>query len=421
MTKNVTENKGGLTGDQRAGNPYQSTVYGCFAGYIVQAIVNNFAPLLFLTFQSEYRIGLEKITLLITLNFCTQLIVDLVSVKFVDRIGYRISLILAHGFAAAGLAGLAFLPDLLADPFAGLAVCAAVYAVGGGLLEVLVSPVVEACPSDRKEAAMSLLHSFYCWGQVGVVLISTLYFALAGVGRWRALALIWALVPLGNGIRFFRLPLPRELTAQEKGISLGELLGRRLLWILLLMMACAGACELGISQWASAFAERGLGVGKTAGDLAGPMLFALLMGSARAWYGKCGAGIRLEKFMAVCGVLCLVSYGLAALSPWPAVSLAGCGLCGLSVGILWPGTFSLAAARLKGGGTALFALLALAGDLGCTGGPALIGLVSDALGENLKGGILAGTIFPAILLAALFFYRREGRRASLAGAGPEGA
>ena len=243
MTKNVTENKGGLTGDQRAGNPYQSTVYGCFAGYIVQAIVNNLAPLLFLTFQSEYRIGLEKITLLITLNFCTQLIVDLVSVKFVDRIGYRISLILAHGFAAAGLAGLAFLPDLLADPFAGLAVCAAVYAVGGGLLEVLVSPVVEACPSDRKEAAMSLLHSFYCWGQVGVVLISTLYFALAGVGRWRALALIWALLPLGNGIRFFRLPLPRELTAQESGISLRELLGRRLLWILLLMMACAGAGE----------------------------------------------------------------------------------------------------------------------------------------------------------------------------------
>lgn len=392
--------------ESRQEKQYQRTIRACFIGYIVQAVVNNFVPLLFLTFHDTYGISLDRITLLVTFNFGIQLLVDLFSVKFVDRLGYRVCLVAAHILSAAGLAGLAFLPDLLPDPFLGLLLCAAVYAVGGGLLEVLVSPVVEACPTERKEAAMSLLHSFYCWGHVGVVVLSTAYFAVFGIENWKYMALLWALIPILNAFSFTRVPIAGLMEEGEKGLTLGELIHSRLFWIMMLLMLCAGACEQGISQWASAFAEMGLGVGKTVGDLAGPLLFAVLMGLARLIFGKCSDRIRLEPFMICCGLLCVCSYLLASLSPSPMLSLMGCGLCGLSVGIMWPGTFSMAAAGIRGGGTALFALLALAGDLGCAGGPTFVGFVAEAAGEDLKMGILAGSLFPVLLLIGLFLRRR---------------
>ncbi|WP_251206430.1 MFS transporter [Acetatifactor aquisgranensis] len=387
-------------------NGYQKTVYACFLAYIVQAVVNNFVPLLFLTFQDTYGIPLSKITMLVTINFGLQLLVDLGSVGFVDRIGYRASMVTAHIFTASGLGLLAVLPDLLGNPFAGILVSVVLYAIGGGLLEVLVSPVVEACPSEHKEQTMSLLHSFYCWGHVGVVLVSTVFFRVCGIGNWKALALIWALVPLANAFIFTRVPMASLIGEGEKGLSIRELAGMKIFWVFMLMMTCAGASEQAVSQWASTFAEKGLGVGKTVGDLAGPLAFALLMGSARAFYGKYGEKIDLDRFMAGSSLLCVASYLCVSLVPSPVLGLAGCAVCGLSVGIMWPGTFSKAAASIPRGGTALFALMALAGDLGCSGGPTVVGMVSSCFGENLKKGILAAALFPLLLLLGIGMCRR---------------
>ena len=336
----------------------KQTITACFIAYIVQAIVNNFAPLLFLTFQSTYDIPLSKITMLITFNFGLQLIVDLVSVTFVDRIGYRASMILAHVLATVGLASLAFLPELLPDPFVGILISVTVYAIGGGLLEVLVSPVVEACPSDNKEAAMSMLHSFYCWGHVGVVLISTIFFAVFGIHNWKILAVIWALVPLCNSLVFTKVPIAPLIEEGEKGLTIKELAKQKIFWIFMLMMLCAGASEQAVSQWASTFAEKGLGVSKTVGDLAGPMSFAVLMGTSRAFYGKWGDKLDLDRFMIGSSILCMFSYLCISLVPGSVFGLVGCAVCGLSVGIMWPGTFSKASRAMKNGGTAMFALMA---------------------------------------------------------------
>ena len=388
-------------------NQYNKTVAACFVGYIVQAIVNNFVPLLFLTFQRTYHIPLSQITLLVTLNFGMQLLVDLVSVRFVDKAGYRVSMIVAHILSAAGLILLTVLPELLDTPFAGILIAVMIYAAGGGLLEVVVSPVVEACPSDNKEMAMSMLHSFYCWGHVGVVLLSTLFFQAAGTENWKMLALIWAVIPLANAAVFIKVPMASLLEDGETGFKVRELFGIRIFWILLVMMICAGASEQAVSQWASTFAEKGLGISKTAGDLAGPMAFAVLMGASRAFYGKCGERINLDRFMVCSSSLCILSYLGISLFPVPQMSLIACAVCGLSVGIMWPGTFSKAAAALPKGGTAMFALLALGGDIGCSGGPTVVGLVSGALEDNLKMGILAGVIFPVVLLAGIVLCREE--------------
>lgn len=391
-------------------NQYNKTVFACFVGYIVQAIVNNYVPLLFVTFQQSYGIPLSKITLLVTINFFVQLLVDLASVAFVDRIGYRASIILAHVFSTAGLLLLTVLPEALSDPFTGILISVIIYALGGGLLEVLVSPVMQACPSDNKEKAMSLLHSFYCWGHVGVVAISTAFFALFGVSNWKILAVVWALVPLMNLFIFAKAPLAPVVAEGEQGMRLKELFSMKLFWLLLVMMLCAGASEQAVSQWASTFAEKGLGISKAAGDLAGPMSFAVLMGISRLFYGKYGDKIDLDRFMIGSSALCIISYLLISLSSSPVISLIACSVCGLSVGIMWPGSFSKAAAALPRGGTAMFALLALGGDLGCSGGPTLVGMVSSAVGDNLKMGILAGMIFPLALLLCVMLCRRSMRR-----------
>ncbi|GAB6105087.1 hypothetical protein JCM17039_18410 [Blautia glucerasea] len=382
-------------------NQYNKTITACFVGYIVQAVINNFVPLLFLTFQRTYDIPLSQITLLVTFNFGVQLLVDLLAIGFVDRIGYRISMVMAHVLSAAGLILLTILPEIFSSPFAGILISVMIYAVGGGLLEVLVSPVVEACPSDNKEKAMSMLHSFYCWGHVGVVLLSTVFFRAAGIENWKILAIVWAVIPICNAVAFTRVPMASLMEEGESGLSLKELFASKIFWVLLLMMVCAGASEQAVSQWASTFAEKGLEISKTAGDLAGPMAFAVLMGASRAFYGKYGDRIQLDHFMIWSSILCILSYLGIALFPSPVLSLAACAVCGLSVGIMWPGSFSKAAAALPKGGTAMFALLALGGDLGCSGGPTVVGTVSSALGENLKMGILAAVVFPALLLTGI--------------------
>lgn len=385
---------------------YNRTLTASFIGYVVQAIINNFAPLLFLTFQASYGIPLSQITLLVTINFGLQLMIDFLSAGFIDKIGYKASVMLAHVFCTLGLVLMTILPEVLPNAFVGLLLSVLVYALGGGLLEVLVSPIVEACPTDNKEKAMSLLHSFYCWGHVGVILLSTIFFKVFGIANWKIMTLIWAIVPFVNIFLFAGAPISSLNEVDGESLSIGELARRKVFWVMILLMACAGACEQSVSQWASTFAEKGLGISKTAGDLAGPMLFAILMGTSRFIYGKWGDKINLNKFMVYSGILCVLSYLMISLSPLPILSLIGCGICGFSVGILWPGTFSIAARDIKGGGTAMFAFFALAGDLGCAGGPTFVGFISGTFSDNLKIGILAALIFPVLLLLGLFIKGR---------------
>ena len=383
---------------------YKKTTYACFTGYIVQAIVNSFVPLLFVTFQKSYHIPIEQITLLITVNFMIQLLIDMLSAGFIDRIGYRASVIIAHICAALGLALLTVLPELCANHFVGILIAVCIYAVGGGLIEVLISPIIEACPTDNKEAAMSLLHSFYCWGCTGVVLISTLFFTIFGIVHWKVLTLFWTIIPIGNMILFTKVPIYSLTDEGDKGMSIKELFREKIFWVLMLMMVCSGASEQAVSQWASTFAEEGLGIAKTMGDLVGPMTFSILMGLSRLIYGKYGDRIDLDKFMKGSCVLCIASYLCISIIPIPIVELIGCGICGFSVGIMWPGTFSKASVALKRGGTLLFAMLALAGDLGCSSGPTLVGFVTGAAGD-MRFGILAGIVAPVLLLAGIYRYK----------------
>lgn len=375
---------------------YNHTVYACYLGYITQAIINNFAPLLFLTFQDSFDIPLEKITLLITLNFVTQLFVDFASAKFVDKIGYRTSIILAHVCCASGLIGMAVLPHLI-PAYTGLIISVILYAIGGGIIEVLISPIVEACPSDNKASAMSLLHSFYCWGSVAVVLLSTLFLGGFGKQSWPILAIIWALVPIFNTIFFGFVPI-NSLADENEPMSIRELFSLKVFWIFAVLMLCAGASELAMTQWASAFTESALGVSKAVGDLAGPCFFAILMGTCRVLYAKFGEKLDLIKALTLSCCLCIFAYLLTVFSPLPILSLIGCGICGFSVGILWPGVFSIAAEKCPKGATTMFAFLALAGDLGCSSGPTLVGFVAGAFNDNLKTGLLAAVIFPMIMI-----------------------
>lgn len=393
---------------------YNHTLRASYIGYISQAIVNNFAPLLFLTFQKTYGISLDKITLLVTMNFAVQLLVDFLAAGFVDRIGYRKAIVLAHLLCAGGVAGLGILPELTADPYLGFLGAVLLYAAGGGLIEVMISPIVEACPTERKEAAMSLLHSFYCWGHVLVVVASTVFFRVAGIGNWQILAFIWALVPFFNCFYFARVPI-RSMTGEDRGMSMRQLAGSGVFWLFVLLMVCSGASEQAMSQWASAFAESALQVGKTMGDLLGPCLFALLMGTSRAVYARFSRHMPLIPFMVGSGFLCIAGYLLAVWSKAPVMALMGCGLCGLSVGILWPGTFSLSCARIPRGGTAMAALLALGGDVGCSLGPTVVGLVSNTAGGSIRAGLLAAVVFPVLLLLCLSRAGKRGRKAEVIG------
>ena len=383
-------------------NNYNHTVFACYFGYIVQAIVNNFAPLLFLTFRNEFGIPLEKITSLITINFLFQLVVDVIAAKVVDKIGYRKCIVAAQFFSALGIAGMGFLPNLFSDPYYGLLISILLYALGGGLIEVLVSPIVEACPIKAKKAAMSLLHSFYCWGHLFVVLLSTLFFTLFGIENWRILALVWAVIPLINGFYFIKVPIA-PLTAEGEQIPIKKLFSSKTFWLFIVIMVCAGASEQGMSQWASTFAEAGLNVSKTVGDLAGPSLFAITMGVSRVIYSKISEKVDLNKYMTACAVLCITSYVIASFSGNAAFSLVGCAMCGFSVGVMWPGAFSLASEKFPKGGTAMFAFLALAGDFGCSFGPTVVGVATDFLNDDIKRGVFAAVIFPVLLIVSLFF------------------
>jgi len=385
---------------------YRKTLTACYLAFITQAICANFAPLLFLRFHTNYGISLGQIALIPTAFFLTQLLVDVFCAKFVDAIGYRRSIVISEIASGLGLAGLAVIPDLFRDPFIGVLICVVIYAIGSGLIEVLASPIVEACPFEHKDAVMSLLHSFYCWGSVGVILLSTVFFSVFGIEHWKILACIWALIPLYNIWNFATCPIER-LTEEGKGMTIRTLFKTPLFWLAIILMVCAGASELSMAQWASAFTEAALGFSKTVGDLVGPCLFAVTMGISRVVYGKYGAKMNLMRFMIASGILCLCCYLLASLCANPVLGLIGCIFCGFSVGIMWPGTISITSPRIPRGGTALFALLAMAGDLGGAFGPSLVGAVTQQAGDNLRSGILVGSVFPLILIISLFLMNRK--------------
>lgn len=387
-------------------NKYRRTLLACYLGFVTQAICANFAPLLFLTFHRSYGISFSNLALIATCFYLVQLAVDFLCVGLVDRLGYRRCIIAAEVTSGLGLAGLAFLPGLCASPFAGIILSVVIYAIGSGLTEVLDSPIIEACPFENKESMMSLLHSFYCWGSVGVILGSTLFFTVFGIEHWRILAVLWALVPLYNIYNFATCPI-EPLVADGQSMTMLQLFKTKAFWIFILLMACAGSSEIAMAQWASAFAESALHVSKAVGDLAGPCGFAVCMGISRSLYGKYGEKVDLTIFMAASGILCLGCYLLAALARLPIMGLVGCAVCGFSVGIMWPGSISISSRILPTGGTAMFALLALAGDLGGALGPTIIGFVSQNAGNDLQAGVLAGIGFPIVLVICVLAIRRQ--------------
>ncbi len=385
---------------------YKKTLIACYLGFVTQAISANFAPLLFLTFKDAYGLTLDKVALIPSVFYLTQLIVDFAATKFADKIGYRICVVASQVLSAVGLVLLTFLPELLPNPFVGILISVVLYAIGSGLIEVLVSPIVEACPFENKDGMMSLLHSFYCWGAMGVVLGSTLFFAVFGIESWKMLTIIWALVPLYNTFNFINCPIER-LVEDGKSMGISKLLKTPIFWLMIILMICSGASEATMAQWASAFTESAIGVSKTVGDLAGPCLFAMFMGISRVVYGKFSDKLDLTKVMLACGAMCAGCYLLASLSPLPILGLAGCALCGLSVGIMWPGSISISSEKCPRGGTAMFAFLALAGDLGAMVSPAMVGSVSEMAGGNLKTGLLVATVFPVILVFALLILKKR--------------
>ena len=390
---------------------YKKTLVACYLGFVTQAITANFTPLLFLTFKNTYGIGFEKIALIPMVFYFTQLLIDFAAAKFVDKIGYRVCVVSSQVLSAAGLVLMAVLPELLPVPFAGILIAVVLYAIGSGLVEVLVSPIVEACPFENKGGMMSLLHSFYCWGAVAVILGSTLFFTAFGIENWKILTVLWAIIPFLNAFNFMFCPIER-LVEEDQRMQTSQLLKLPLFWLLILLMICAGASEASMAQWASAFTESAMGVSKTVGDLAGPCLFAVFMGISRIVYGKLSEKLDLTKTMLACGGLCVLCYLTASLSAMPIIGLAGCALCGVSVGIMWPGTISISSQKCPRGGTAMFAFLALAGDLGATVSPSLVGGISNMAGGNLKAGLFAATVFPLLLIFGLILLRRKFSRVS---------
>lgn len=388
---------------------YKYTVTASFISAFVQAIVTNFVPLLYLTFQSNFGVTLSQISLLVTVNFGTQLIVDALSSKLVDIIGVRPCIVASQVFVALGVSGLAFLPQLIGNAFVGIVLCTVIFAIGGGIIEVMCNPIIESCPVQNKTRLLGFNHAVYCWGTVFVILFSTLFFALFGIKNWRIMALLWASIPAFNAVFYGIVPL-FPITESGKSLPLKKLFATRLFWVFALLILCAGAAEQAVAQWASAFAESGLKVSKTVGDLLGPCLFAVFMGIARTLYGKFSHRISTKVALAYSSALCVVSYLITVFSPWTWMAFAGLMLCGLSVGILWPAVCAIAGEQMPAGGTAMFALLALAGDVGCVSGPALVGLVSDTLNGALKWGILVAIVFPIVMTIGVLLMRDKRKK-----------
>ncbi len=408
---------------------WRRTKMACYMGYITQAINVNLAPLLFIIFQNEFGFTFEQIGRIILINFGTQIVADIIATKYVDRIGYRPAVLAALLLSVAGLVSLSFMPGLTGGAYMGLIIPVMLYSFGSGLIEVLISPIVEALPGDEKAAMMSLLHSFYCWGQMAVVLITTLLIWRLGSGIWPVLPILWAIVPAVDFFVFLKAPIGSVIAEGGTPMKIGDLFRSGFFWMAMLLMICSGSSELTMSQWSSLFAEKGLRVTKLVGDLLGPCLFAVFMGITRGAYGVAGSRVDIHKALIASGALCVICYATTIFAPHPIVSLIGCAVCGVSVALMWPGTLSFSAARFPLGGTAMFGILAVCGDIGGAFGPWIAGLVSDAAQKTaavaglavstgmdleqlgLKAGLLVGMIFPVGLLIGLIALRKNVKKA----------
>lgn len=389
---------------------YKKTLHACYRGYITQAIIVNLAPLFFIIFQDRYNVSFVTLGSIVLLNFVTQLMTDLVSIKFIEKVGYRIAAVMAHLLASIGLVLLGTLPNIM-PVVPALVTATLFYSVGGGLLEVIVSPIVDSLPGEEKESSMSLLHSFYCWGQVLVILITTCLLFFIGNKNWHIIPILWAILPIYNLIKFLKVPMLPPLTSDER-MPIKKLLNSKIFLVILLLMLCAGASELALAQWASLFTEKALGVSKAIGDVFGPCLFGVLMGVGRTVYGIYGGKVKLLRVLIISSLLCICAYLLASLSQNAMISLVGCALCGLSVSLMWPGMLSFASEEFKTGGTAMFGIMAVFGDMGCSVGPWVIGFVSEftiATGEAqaLRYGVLAAVIFPIVMMIGTLFLQKK--------------
>lgn len=388
---------------------YTVTKTCCYFGYVCQAICINLLPMLFIMFVENYGIGYERLGRLVLISFLTQLAGDFFTLRFIDRIGYRKVVVLAHIMAFVGLLLLSAVAFLPINVYYGLLFAVPIYSLGAGIIEVAISPIVEYMPTKNKAAQMSMLHSAYSWGQVAVVGLTVVLWSVLHL-PWYLLPVIWAAVPLFNILGFTFVPLPEIPIGEEQNGKRGLLHTPRFL-LMLILMVCVGAAELTMTQWVSLFAESGLKVSKTVGDLLGLCMFGVLMGVGRLVYGFCK--LPLRRSMLVCGIGCVVCYLTASLVPSGIIALAACALCGLSVSLMWPGTYSLAAREFPLGGTSMFAMLAIAGDIGCSAGPWLTGLVSDILVPTfgnafaLKAGVFIGAFFAAGVVIMLIKLKKR--------------
>ncbi len=385
---------------------FKHTFRACFMGFFIQSIVCVFTPLLFVIFNTEYKISLPLITMISTVNFVVQFITDGFSIFFLQKIGYRKAGILAHFFAFCGLVILGTVAPRMPNMYLWIMIAVVLYSIGGGLLEVVLSPIIENTPSKSKSGTMSMLHSMFSVGSVATVLLTTIGLKIFGWQSWKYISVMWAILPFLNMIYFFFIPI-NEGNENIEREPIWSFFRDRAFWGFLLVMMCGGAAEIGISQWASAFAETSLGISKTAGDVIGPCMFAVMMGVARMLHSRYPHLITLSKAIMYSGILATVCYLGAALVPIPFVALAFCGLCGFAVGIMWPGTLSLATRKYPAAGGTLFAVMALAGDLGCTAGPTAVGFVASIFGGNLRTGLLIGAFFPIVMVAGLMALNRK--------------
>lgn len=404
---------------------FRLTLMAARMGFFTQALVNNLAPVFFVLFRVLYGFSYLQVGILAALNFTLQLFADITSPNLISRFGYRKCAMTAQALCAVGLILMPGLCILTGGVYISFIIPVLIYSYGAGMIEVLASPIVEAIPDLPENTKMSMLHSFYSWGQMTCVALTTLALHFIGYERWFLIPVLWSAIPIFGIILFSRARLDMADMAEKESEKGGRLFCRSFV-LMLIIMTCAGASEIAMSEWSSLFAEEALGVSKVAGDLFGPCMFALFMGMGRMCHAKFGERLNLSRLIKACSLLCVICYVGAALLRPAAASLIFCALTGLSVSLMWPGALSLAAAR-NNGGARMYGLLAAFGDIGCIIGPVVTSSVSEFADGNeriraigaayglsadktaLRASLLAMALIPLVMLICLSLFSDKGR------------
>ena len=389
---------------------YKITKYTCYLFYVLQGTLLNLTPLLFVPLMEQYGLSYMKLGALASVNFATQLIVDIVLSKLTDKHRYRISLRLSASAAFIGYMIFAWAPGRLGDPYTWLLIGTVVYSIGAGLMEITISPLIHALPDKAKGKSMAILHSFYAWGVVLTVIVSTSVLAIIGRDKWNFIVTGWLIVPVIGFILSCIMPVPKPESGENERTAGSFRILIKPAFILFLAMIFFGSCaEAVMTQWSSAFLERAVGLDKLIGDIAGMSMFALMLGLCRMASAALDKKISLSTYMMLGTIGAVICYIIVSVSNVAAVSLIFCALTGFMVGMLWPGTLVLAADAFPKAGAWLFAYLAVAGDLGGVFGPWITGAIADRSGLN--AGLGAAAIFPVIGLICMIIYKRRTRSA----------